>query len=136
MEIIIHTNIKKFDTDYKKAFGEYAKRTSPYCKLTIKNYKTISQISLRKSSKKLILNSGKETISSPDLAKLIQDYNLNGFSTIEIIIPSSNEACNFNFDYDILQLSSFNISTELSIVVLSEQIYRAYTILNNITYHK
>lgn len=136
MEIIIHTNIKKFDTDYKKAFGEYAKRTSPYCKLTIKNYKTISQISLRKSSKKLILNSGKETISSPDLAKLIQDYNLNGFSTIEIIIPSSNEASNFNFDYDILQLSSFNISTELSIVVLSEQIYRAYTILNNITYHK
>lgn len=136
MEIIIHTNIKKFDTDYKKAFGEYAKRTSPYCKLTIKNYKTISQISLGKSSKKLILNSGKETISSPDFAKLIQDYNLNGFSTIEIIIPSSNEACNFNFDYDILQLSSFNISTELSIVVLSEQIYRAYTILNNITYHK
>jgi 23S rRNA (pseudouridine1915-N3)-methyltransferase len=87
----------------------------------------------------------KETISSTDLADLISNLNLNGFSSINfIILPDryilldSWKNLNFAKDTDIkyFAVSSFNLKGDLTAVVLSEQLYRAYTIMNNITYHK
>lgn len=137
MEIIIHVDAKKLDRDYKAALDEYIKRTSPYCRITVKLYKNFSKLDMRKSSVKIIVVSGDTAvISSEGLAKLIAGYNLNGCSCIEFIVPSDNTAYDIENDRRLLNLSSFSLGCELSAVVLAEQLYRAYTILNNITYHK
>ena len=135
MEITIHADIRKLDTDYKKALDEYIKRTSPYCKITLKTYKKFSALSLRDSSAKVAIIPGKNTISSPELADTITNYNLNGISHIEFIVPSSSEY-ETDDSWSTMNISSFSLNTELTVVVLAEQLYRAYTILNNITYHK
>lgn len=135
MEILIHIETKKIDTSYKKAIEEYVKRTSPFCKVSIKTYKNIEKISFNKSSKKYIVIPGKETMSSPELADMIQTLNLNGCSCIEFII-SENKVISDSSEISKFCISSFGMNVDLNAVVLTEQIYRAYTILNNITYHK
>ncbi len=134
MEIIIHSSVKKFDLNYKKAIDEYIKRTLPFSRVTIKYYKNILSISYKKGSFVFGLQHGKNTISSPDLANKIQELNLNGYSCIEFVWLDASVDIN-NFE-NILSISSFQMSQELDMVVLTEQLYRAYTILNNITYHK
>lgn len=135
MEIIIHMDTKKIDTEYRQAIDEYTKRTSPFCKVSIKTYKNIKKINLSHNSKKYIIVPGTETLTSPELASLIQELNLNGISCIEFIITTQKNLEILN-DTEIFNLSSFSMSIDLTAVVLTEQLYRAYTILNNITYHK
>lgn len=157
MEITIHLTAKKLDTDYKNAIDEYCKRTSPYCKLNVKLYKKPDALiqMLNPDKKKnnthvLCIIPSEKTISSPDLADRINTLNLNGISSIDcIILENDNEARavypdinNSLFeitDYNnptLFSISSFEFGNELCAVVLCEQIYRAYTILNNILYHK
>lgn len=135
MEITIHTDIKKMDSDYKKAFEEYAKRTSPYCKIILKTYKNLSKPELKKGAAVIVIVPGSDTISSPGLAELISGYNLNGFSSLDFIIPSAQDL-QVEAAAKVINISSFTLDTQLTTVVLAEQLYRAFTILNNITYHK
>lgn len=135
MEIIIHMDAKKIDTCFKEAIEEYIKRTSPFCKVSIKTYKKIIKPDMSKSSKKYILSPSSNTITSEELASLIKELNINGCSCIEFIV--SNNAIHLEeYDTETFSVSSFSMSTDLTTVVLTEQLYRAYTILNNITYHK
>ncbi len=130
MEILIHIETKKLDNNLKKAMDEYIKRTSPYCRITIKTYKSLSKMSPKKGSKVYHLIPGDSSPTSEGMAQLIQELNLTGISCIEFIIGETNlEVENFN-------ISSFSMSEDLTATVLTEQIYRAYTILNNIVYHK
>ncbi len=133
MEIIIHLKCKKIDRDYSLAMQEYIKRTSPFCKVKLINYKNSGKLSLNKSSKKYIVLSGEKTISSPQLSKDISSLNLSGYSCIEYIIGNEFD---LPCEGEIINLSSFDMESQLLTVVLTEQLYRAYTILNNITYHK
>lgn len=147
MEIIIYVNRKKIDRDFLAAADEYIKRTSPYCRMQIKPSPHRDKQAAGKSGRTMTyaVVPGINTITSPALADLIQELNLHGISSIEYII------CRDEADYRQLSsiyeaahgtalpclcLSSFSLDEELCAVVLSEQIYRAYTILNNITYHK
>ncbi|MBQ8412692.1 MAG: 23S rRNA (pseudouridine(1915)-N(3))-methyltransferase RlmH [Lachnospiraceae bacterium] len=135
MEINIHIECKKLDTDYSLAFKEYQKRISPWCKLNLINYKDISNISFKKGSRIFYVTAGTNTISSTELADLIKDINLASMSCIDfVILPDRHmdlkEKGEFFF------LSSFDLDNNLLYVALAEQLYRAYTIQNNITYHK
>lgn len=145
MDITIYLESKKIDRDYNLALSEYKKRISTWCNLQIIPEKNIEKITLKKSAKTYVVCPQKETISSTDLADLISNLNLNGFSSINfIILPDryilldSWKNLNFAKDTDIkyFAVSSFNLKGDLTAVVLSEQLYRAYTIMNNITYHK
>lgn len=129
MEIIIHVEAKKIDKHMQLAIDEYVKRTSPFCKVNIKQYKDISKVNLKASSKAYNVLPGSSSPTSEGLAKLILDNNLSGISCIEFVINSTQDIEEFN-------ISSFAMSPDLTTVVLTEQIYRAYTIMNNITYHK
>lgn len=141
MEIIIHIETRKIDKNLQLAIEEYTKRTSPFCKVNIKLYKTLDKINFKTGSKVYNVTPGSQSPSSEGLAQLIEFNNLNGISCIEFLIRNCNncdkdqnksqyiEAENFN-------ISSFELSPDLTTVVLAEQIYRAYTIMNNITYHK
>lgn len=145
MDINIYLEGKKIDIDYKTAIAEYKKRLSSWCNLSIIQEKSIDKISTKKSAKTYVVCPGKDTISSTDLADLINTLNIQGFSCINfIVLPerclkdtySYLNSQDENTPRELFNLSSFTMCSDLTATVLSEQIYRAYTIMNNITYHK
>lgn len=134
MEIIIHLFSRKTDSNLRAAIHEYVKRTSPFCRVSVKRYKKASRPVLSKGSHVYVVKPGQNTLSSPELADTINRLCVSGYSCIEFVIEQGlivDESNN-----NLFNLSSFHMDNELCAVALSEQIYRAYTILNNITYHK
>lgn len=143
MEIIIHIESKKLDKNLKSAVDEYVKRTSPYCRVDIRLIKAIDNLKLKPSSKVYRVVPGSNSPTSTGLAKLIECLNIQGVSCIEFIISDSKSyydnstvVPSSTADIEEFNLSSFSMSKDLTTVVLTEQLYRAYTIMNNITYHK
>ncbi len=144
MEILIHIEKKKFDTEHAKAVAEYVKRLSAFCRVKCIHYKDFSKLELQNSSACFRIVPGKETISSEDFAAKIEQLGLSGYSRIEFVVADQNEvfadtATVYGLDTAKLppfSLSGFAMSIDLTTVVLTEQLYRAYTILNHITYHK
>lgn len=148
MEITIYTTKKKIDTDYFSAISEYTKRTSPYCQIKLKTNQRLDKNIPKISSHTMyyIVTAGVDTISSVDLSKLINTLNVNGYSSIvfficeneleKTYISDSFEASGSSDRLATLCLSSFTLEPDIAITALTEQLYRAYTILNNITYHK
>lgn len=146
MEIIIHLDIKKISDNYEAAINEYFKRLTSFCKIKYVSYKNIKKIEYKKNSYKFIVVPLKETISSVELANIITKKSLEGFSILEFVIidfkkTNTNEIKeqlkdNIFDGFEELAITSFIFTCDLWAVILSEQIYRAYTINNNITYHK
>ena len=122
MEILIHIEKKKLDSAYTKAVAEYIKRLSAFCRVKCIYYKDFSKLELQNSSACFRVVPGTDTISSEEFAAKIEQLGLSGYSRIAKLSPFS--------------LSGFTMSIDLTTVVLTEQLYRAYTILNHITYHK
>ena len=75
--------------------------------------------------------------SSPELAKLLKKTE-ESFSTITFVIGGSYGVSKKMFEKANLTMSFSDLTFphQLFRVMLSEQIYRAYTIINNVTYHK
>lgn len=144
MEILIHIDKKKLDTDYEKAVAEYVKRLSAFCRVRCIHYKDLSKLELQNSSACFRVVPGRDTISSEDFAAKLEKLGLSGYSRIEFVIAKQGEPCAdaaSAYAPDASQLppfslSGFTMSVDLTTVVLTEQLYRAYTILNHITYHK
>ncbi len=143
MEILIHIEKKKLDTEYAKAVAEYVKRLSAFCRVRCLYYKDLSKLTISDSSACFRVIPGIDTISSEAFASKIEQLGLSGYSRIEFVVARQNRISDTNetvsSDIDRLpsfSLSGFTMSTDLTTVVLTEQLYRAYTILNHITYHK
>lgn len=137
---------------YRDAVEEYLKRLSKYTKLEIIEVDDIShqneQVSISKE-KNLILKyinkkdyiitleiEGKK-FNSIELSKKI-DQILNINSNITFIIGGSN-----GLDYEIKSLSNLKLSFsdltfphQLFRIMVLEQIYRSFKIINNESYHK
>lgn len=143
MEILIHIEKKKLDTEYAKAVAEYVKRLSAFCRVRCLYYKDLSKLTMPDSSACFRIIPGIDTISSEAFASKIEQLGLSGYSRIEFVVAQQNRISDTNemTSSDIgglpsFSLSGFTMSTDLTTVVLTEQLYRAYTILNHITYHK
>jgi len=143
MEILIHIEKKKLDSEYTKAVAEYVKRLSAFCRVKCIYYKDFSKLELQNSSACFRVVPSTETISSEDFAAKIEQLGLSGYSRIEFVVAKQNETVADTATYDLdttkiarFSLSGFAMSIDLTTVVLTEQLYRAYTILNHITYHK
>ena len=139
MDIILHIDLRKIDSSYDKAIDEYFKRTSSFTNIKKKLYKDFSSIELKKGSYRIAVSYGNKTISSVELAKKISDINLSGYSCIEFLI-SDNMKNIYNIvtndNTEIFYLTTVKLNADIAAVTLAEQIYRAYTINNNINYHK
>ena len=61
--------------------------------------------------------------------------SLNSWGTSKIILYIGYDE-SLTADMENFSLCSVQPSAEMTALLLSEQTYRAYTILNNITYHK
>ncbi|MBQ7815826.1 MAG: 23S rRNA (pseudouridine(1915)-N(3))-methyltransferase RlmH [Oscillospiraceae bacterium] len=140
--------------------NEYIKRLKTMCNLKIvqledvqlaeKNLNdTLIQKTLDKEADEIIKNIPKQSyvismciegkqISSEDIAKMFNDKAVEGLSNICFIIGSSH-----GLSDRVKQLSHFKMSMskmtfphQLARVMLLEQIYRAFSILNGSKYHK
>lgn len=79
-----------------------------------------------------------EELTSPELAKLFETLPHNGFSSVAFVIGSSHglateviKGCDRK-----LSLSRMTFPHQLARVMLTEQIYRAFSITAGKTYHK
>lgn len=79
-----------------------------------------------------------KNLSSEDFAKKIEDIQLNGKSTIDFVIGGS-----LGLSEEVMKRSNFALSFskmtfphQLMRLILIEQIYRAFRIINNFPYHK
>lgn len=150
----------KLKEKYMKDFaGEYEKRLSAYCKMSVVELEPVkltdnpsqSEIdnALTKETKmikeKIPKNSyvfsmcieGKQ-MSSEELSQKLEDIALSGKNNVVFIIGSS-----FGLSDEIKQMSDFKFSMskmtfphKLARIMLTEQIYRGFSISNNGKYHK
>lgn len=141
---------------YKKAVDEYSKRLAPYAKL---NVIEIDENRLMKESEKEILNciahEGKDILAkvkglvialdsrghemtSEGLADFIREKQTQGTADISFVIGGSYGLCQDVITRADLVLSfgRFTYPHQLMRVILTEQIYRAFSIINNSKYHK
>lgn len=140
---------------WKDAISEYQKRISAFANLNIVEVKE----SVYGTSEKEILLAKKEeaerlekyksghcialeikgkTFDSEGFAKHIDALMTNGNSQITFFIGGSY-GLDKNFSDGLnekLSFSEFTFPHQLMRVILTEQIYRAFTIMNNKTYHK
>lgn len=133
---------EQFFTD---AVNEYAKRISRFASLKITEIpekKTVEEEGteiLKKTSGLTVLTDVKgEAVSSENLAEIIKNACTYGQSEITFIIGSS-EGTSEEVKKGVDKRISFGAVTfphQLMRVILCEQLYRALTIINNVTYHK
>lgn len=140
---------EKFFTD---AINEYAKRLSKFCEFNIVEVdeaSNVTSLDLKKEKEgNLLLNKAKgyiialdgkgKLISSEDLAKTLDENMVNGVSEFSFIIGGSNGLSDAvkNKANAVVSFGKITFPHQLFRVVLSEQIYRAFTIINHINYHK
>lgn len=133
---------------YKEAINEYLKRLSKYTKLEIIEVADFSENSLSKEAALILKHLNKDDyvitleiegklLDSEKLSNLIETQMIHG-KNITFIIGGS-----YGLDNKIKEKASFSLSFskltfphQLFRVILLEQIYRAFKIIKNETYHK
>lgn len=143
----------------KEGIGEFQKRIKTYANLEIVEVKDeacpensselemekikevegeriLSKIS--KGAYVIALDIGGKSLTSEDFAKKIEDLSVEGISSIDFIIGGSlglSESVKNKSDYK-LSFSKFTFPHGLMRLILVEQVYRAFRIINNHPYHK
>lgn len=159
MKITIITVGKIKEKYLKDAIAEYSKRLSKYCKLEIvevADEKTLENVSetvenaIREKEAERILKYVKEDayiitleiggklLSSEELAEKIEKLGVQGTSHIIFIIGGSiglGKSVLEKSDYA-LSFSRMTFPHQLMRVILLEQVYRSYRIMNGEPYHK
>lgn len=143
----------------KDAVAEYVKRLSRYCKVTINEVseekvpETLSDAekeqalrreadrirnALFKNTFTVVLDLKGKQPDSLEFSKLLSSWMLQGKSSISFVIGGSiglDRQLAKEADYS-LCLSNLTFPHQLTRVILLEQIYRCFKIMNNETYHK
>lgn len=136
MNYTIYIKEKNLAPNIKAAVHEYIKRLSPFCKATV--CCAGKKAAFAGSDINILITpdqTGKHTISSEAFARMISDYALGGYSKISYFIGFSPDDLPI-LSNQIFSVSSMTLSNEICLIAFTEQLYRAYTINNNITYHK
>lgn len=144
---------------YRDALDEYIKRLGRYCKVEIaevSDEKTLEEASekeetlVKEKEGERILSKIKEDsyvialaiegkkLSSTELADKIESLTINGKSHITFVIGGSLGLAKTVLDKSdmLLSFSDMTFPHQLMRVILAEQIYRSYRIINNEPYHK
>jgi 23S rRNA (pseudouridine1915-N3)-methyltransferase len=92
----------------------------------------------RKSSLKIVLDENGKNLTSVEFAKLFANSANNGISEIDFFIGgASGHDKNITERADqVVSLSKMTFPHSLARLLLIEQIYRSWTIINNKSYHK
>ena len=150
MKITVITVGKIKEKYLRDAIAEYAKRLSRYCKLEIvevADEKTPDQASetveeqiryIRDDMYVITLEIGGKMLSSEELADKINMLGIRGQSSVAFVIGGS-----IGLGREVLKRSDYALSFskmtfphQLMRVILLEQVYRSYRIINGEPYHK
>ncbi len=136
MNIKIITQEKIGKPFIKKGIKEYEKRLSRYCKIKYISVKKVEDLKkyLKEKTYLIIVHPGEKMISSENFAEHFQQLGLTGKSDIVFFLCSQD--LSYQKAHSYLSLTSMNIEIELATLILYEQIYRAFTILHHLPYHK
>lgn len=159
MKITILTVGKLKEKYLKDAIAEYAKRLSRYCKLeivevadekTVENASDVQETQIRDKEAERLMKYIREDayvitleikgklLTSEELSEKINQLGIQGKSHIIFVIGGSiglgNEILKRS-DYA-LSFSKMTFPHQLMRVILLEQIYRSYRIINGEPYHK
>lgn len=150
---IVATGDEK-DKNIKALTAEFYKRLSRWCKVEEVFVpelppKTEAEIPLEKKKEAelqlakvegfvIALDRTGKMLDSVEIAKTIDEVQTQGNSTISFLIGGSNgfDKAVLNRANLVLSFGKITLPHELARLVLVEQIYRAFTINNNKTYHK
>lgn len=140
------------ETFFTSAIQEYSKRISRFAEINIievdeESKQTNLELKSKLEGEKLLskasgviiaLDGGGKMLSSPEIAEFIQSKKVQGNSTISFIVGGSNGLSKEVLSKANLVLSFGKITFphQLFRVVLTEQIYRALTIIEGLPYHK
>ena len=147
------------DSWQREACAEYLKRLAAYSRVTVKEPEPIAlpqepsaaQIEqaleregaaireqMSKGGYKIALCVEGKPLSSEKLAELLENLANNGISSVNFIVGSSfGLSEELKRDCDLrLSMSPMTFPHGLARVMLLEQVYRAFSILNNSKYHK
>lgn len=143
---------------FREACAEYQKRLSAFARVTVREPEpqplpqnpSAAQISaaLEREAKDILACTGSgfnialcvegKHLSSERLAEKIQNLGNDGISTVNFIVGSSfglaeslKEKCQMR-----MSMSEMTFPHSLARVMLFEQVYRAFSIINNSKYHK
>ena len=140
----------------KDGIEEFLKRLTPYTNIEIVEltpieindenliHKTLEQeaekilVNIKPNSYVITLEIQGKQLSSEDFAKKINEITINGVNEIVFIIGSSHGISNTvskRADFK-LSISKMTFLHQFARLLLVEQIYRAFKILKNETYHK
>lgn len=145
MHYHIYCKTKAFGTNYQEAVSEFAKRLSAYCDITLHSDNSLQFPKDIKPGNHQFFQivSGPSTYSSEEFAKKIAMLQQSGKSNIHILIGFTGEECvdalsalsGCGFP-DRFSLTKCGLPAETLTLLLYEQLYRGYTILQGKTYHK
>ncbi len=134
MNYTIYIRQKKIQPFFKENMAEFEKRLSRYCKIKIVQLKKDSEISKAKhhGGKHYVVVTSTDSPSSVALSEAIKNLEVHGVSECSFYVgcvPDFEE----NEDFSVSRLE---MDEGLIGAILTEQIYRAYRIINNQPYHK
>lgn len=158
MNINFITMGKLKESYFREACAEYQKRLSAYARVTVREPEpqsipqnpSAAQISaaLEREARDILTHTGNgfnialcvegKQLSSEQLAARIQNLGNDGVSTVNFIVGSSfGLAENLKSQCQMrLSMSEMTFPHSLARVMLFEQVYRAFSIINNGKYHK
>ncbi|GAE88945.1 23S rRNA (pseudouridine(1915)-N(3))-methyltransferase RlmH [Acetivibrio straminisolvens] len=130
MKIRIINTEKIKDKYVKDAVQEYTKRLSAYCKIEYVETKNPAK-EISDKTYVIKLNKNGEQLSSEQLAEKIEQLGVSSKSHITIFLGDDDIEADFE-----LSISKMDIDINILLIIICEQIYRAYRIINNAPYHK
>ena len=107
---------------------EYINRIKKYCNINIQN----EIFSIQNKQYVIRISKKANTISSTDFADKISSILTSGYSNIVFL---TDDIISSHDDFEI-SVTKLKTSYEMEIIMLLEQIYRAFKINNNEVYHK
>lgn len=133
MNIKIYIVGDKIEKLFLEGIKEYEKRLSRYCKVKLQHFKSEEQLLKKISDKtyKIVVSVMGKTVTSEELAEKINQLGITGKSDVTIIIGTDNLPHD-----ELLAISPMEMDLGIKTLIMFEQIYRSYRILNNEPYHK
>ena len=128
----------------KSGVEEYAKRIRPFAELTCEFLKASaegeSEMLLRRSEGafRIVLDERGEQITSRAFSEKISEWERRNVKTIALLIGGADghsEKLRASADW-IWSLGKLTLQHELALVILLEQLYRAYSIKSGSQYHR
>ncbi len=133
---------------------DYMERINKYSRVSLKAVKQEpllqgnGDVAVRKEAKKLIglmkdcynivLDKDGEMMSSESFAKFLNNSIMGGTRIVNVIIggPTGIDMSVKQRADKVLSLSRMTFSHEITMVIIAEQLYRAFTIMHGIPYHR